>query len=395
MTQEISEDNISSLPKDLCFGCSACESICPTDCIRMLPDHEGFLYPIVDEARCIACRKCIDVCPGFQTVELVQPLHQTCFIGGQILDETARHQSSSGGMFILVADHILAHNGVVYGAVFQAQEMRVVHARAVDAEGLQGMRKSKYVQSDTTDIFPRVQQDLSTDRPVLFTGTPCQVAGLYLFLGKPYDNLLTCDIICHGVPSPGLFKSHFAACEDRLNEPIKKIDFRTKEKGWGSFRNFYLSIETASQKQLVYAALDAYYALFLANLTLRPVCYTCKYATLPRTSDLTFGDFWGVQKQSLDLFDGKGTSLLLVNTHRGQQIVDAAAGQAKIKVLESLDPLPPNLVRPTERPGSRTDFFDRIELERWNKYRLRSHIKAVFTILQNKTKAVSCRVLKS
>ncbi len=387
-----SSHNISSLPKAACFGCAACESICPKDCITMQPDHEGFLYPIVDEDQCIACRKCIDVCPGFNQVTMAQPLPDTRFIGGKILDESIRYQSSSGGMFSLVADHILGQNGVVYGAVIQPQDMRVVHARAVDPDGLQAMRKSKYVQSDTTKIFPRVQQDLSTGRPVLFTGTPCQVAGLYLYLGQQPDNLFTCDIICHGVPSPGLFQNHFGDVEDRMDAPIHKIDFRTKEKGWGSFLNFYLAIETDHKKRLVYAPLDAYYALFLANLSLRPVCYTCKYATTPRTSDLTLGDFWGVQRQAPDLFDGKGTSLLLVNTTKGQRLVDATAPRTKLKMLSAVVPMPPNLVRPTPKPKSRDRFFETIDLRNWKTYRFRAHLTALFTIVKNKLRAVLQRL---
>lgn len=378
--------NIASLPKEHCFGCAVCADICPADCIEICPDHEGFQYPKVSDVQCIDCGECLHACPALNDFPRQQALDSPKFYAGFVTDEKIRYLSSSGGIFSLLAQQILSQNGTIYGAVYDYEMPSVKHTRA-DSEGGAGlMRKSKYVQSSSQGIFPRVQQDLEAGLPVLFTGTPCQTAGLQLYLGQAYENLLICDFICHGVPSPGLFTQHFKALSNQDAAPITHIDFRTKAKGWGSFLNFYLDVKTTAKNHLIYAALDAYYALFLANLILRPVCYQCPFANLARPADITFGDFWGVGKRCPELHDGKGTSLLLANTQKGQTWIDNLRGNAQLKHITTPHNLQPNLQHPTARPNLRQDFFDRFPVEKWPRHKLYAHLLAIWILFKNKTR---------
>lgn len=381
-----SATNISSLPKEHCFGCSACQSICPVECIQMAADREGFDYPQVDESICIQCRKCVLVCPGFNDISREANKGEPRFFGGYLEDDLIRQASSSGGMFTVFAEQTLSRGGVVYGAVLDLSQMAAIHSRTTSQAGLAPMRKSKYVQSSTQGVFERVKQDLDTGLPVLFSGTPCQVAGLAHFLGEHPENLLMLDLVCHGVPSPALFAAHFSLRQDQLGTPITKIDFRTKDKGWGGFLNFYIKVETDEGAALTYAPLDAYYALFLANLSLRPVCYRCKFASTHRVGDITLADFWGVQKEHPELHDGRGTSLLLVNTEQGEQALQASQHRLRLKALAGVHPLPPNLVRPTPSPPLRETFLEKIQFDGWAGQRFRKHFLALVVLVWNKVK---------
>lgn len=376
--------NIASLPKHDCFGCAVCVDICPVDCIDMRPDHEGFLYPAVDDDLCIECGDCLHACPALNKLTRQNAFDAPFFYAGFNNDQKTRYLSSSGGIFSLIARQILSKNGAVYGAIYDYETLSVQHTRADSEAGVGLMRKSKYVQSSSQGIFRQVQQDLEAGLPVLFTGTPCQAAGLQSFLGQTYPHLLICDFICHGVPSPGLFTRHFQSFAKQDGAPITKIDFRTKAKGWGSFLNFYLEVETIAKHHLIYAPLDAFYALFLANLILRPVCYHCPYTNLARPADITFGDFWGVRRQAPELFDGLGTSLLLASTIKGQTWIDSIRSASHIKRIPTPQNLQPNLRRPTAYPNLRRGFFDRFPVERWPFHKLYAHLLAILILTKNK-----------
>jgi coenzyme F420-reducing hydrogenase beta subunit len=376
--------NISSLPKDHCFGCGACVSACPLDCIQMVLDQEGFFYPRVDENICNACRKCVRVCPGFNDIHQEDAYQKPKFFGGYSDNNAIRTESSSGGLFSAFAEQTLSQGGTVYGAVYNFEQMAVNHSRAASPDELASLRTSKYVQSDTHGVFKQVKQDLEAGLPVLFTGSPCQAAGLRLYLNGPKENLLTIDLVCHGVPSPGLFASHFSAWEDDLGSPITLINFRTKDKGWGSFLNFYLKVKTKDRSILTYAPLDPYYAIFLANLSLRPVCYQCKFASTERVTDLTLGDFWGVQKNHPELFDGKGVSLILASTPKGKDALAKLKAKLTLKPLDGVYPMPPNLVRPTPKPRLRDGFLKSIRFARWGRQRPWKHLQALLVLVGSK-----------
>jgi len=388
-----SASNISSLPKDYCVGCGACVSICPLNCIQKAFDQEGFFYPQVNEEICNACRKCVHTCPGFNEIDLENAYMKPDFFGGYINQDAIRTNSSSGGIFTAVAEQTLSQGGMVYGAVYDFDHMAVVHRRAASHKALAPMRTSKYVQSDTYGIFEQVRQDLKSGLPVLFSGAPCQVAGLKLFLGRQQEKLLTIDLVCHGVPSPGLFASHFSMREDKLESPITNINFRTKDKGWGSFLNFYLKVESKNRSVLTYAPLDPYYAIFLANLSLRPACYNCKFASTNRVADLSLGDFWGVQKEHPELFDGRGVSLILANTQKGKDTLLQLQAKLTLKPLESLKPMPPNLIRPTPKPRLRDGFLKSIRFERWPRQRIWKHLLALLVLIGSKIRQGAEKIL--
>ncbi len=378
------ENNIASLPKNKCYGCAVCASICPENCIKMAFDNEGFYYPIVDEPNCIECRKCIDTCPGFNYPQNNEINGFPDFVAGYCNNENIRFTSSSGGFFSLIANEIITSNGVVYGAVYEFENMRVVHTRAENFDQILPMRKSKYVQSDTTKIFSKVKSDLNKNIPVLFSGTPCQVDGLNNYLEAQYTNLYTCDIICHGVPSPGLFQTHFSELQNQYNKKITNIDFRTKRKGWGGFLNLFLELGFNNKNKLRYSLQDPYYSLFLANLSLRPCCYQCPYTSTKRISDITLGDFWGVKKEHPDLFDRYGTSLLLVNTEKGKTLLSAIQSSAKLKIIDLPRPFPPNLEKPSLKPLYRNKIFKEISFEKWRNTSWKFHIISLLIIIKTK-----------
>jgi NAD-dependent dihydropyrimidine dehydrogenase PreA subunit len=382
-SQAETKHNIAILPKSGCYGCGVCVNVCPTDCISFENDHEGFPYPTVDQEACIDCQKCIRCCPGLNDLNRERFSDPASYYAGYNLDEVVRRNSSSGGFFSLVADEILAQGGVVYGARYDFDQMTVVHARVETQATLASLRKSKYVQSSSVHIFPQVKKDLA-GKQVLFTGTPCQVAGLHLYLKESHANLVTCDNICHGVPSPGLFQRHFSALAEKHKKPITQIDFRTKTKGWKGPLELFLQVDFAGESTLTYAALDAYYALFLANLSLRPCCYECKYASTQRVSDLTLGDFWGVNKHHPELFDSLGTSLILVNTKKGGQLLQALDTQARIEPVREVRPFPPNLAHPTPKPKYRDRFFTHVNMAEWHPGRWWIHFRALAIIARDK-----------
>ncbi len=378
------ENNISSLPKNKCYGCAVCVSICPENCIKMALDNEGFYYPIVDEPNCIECRKCIDTCPGFNWPQNNEMNRLPTFVAGYSCDENVRFNSSSGGFFSLIANEIITANGAVYGAVYDFVNLRVVHTRAENFDQILPMRKSKYVQSDTNKIFSKVKSDLNKKIPVLFSGTPCQVDGLNNCLEAQFTNLYTCDIICHGVPSPRLFQTHFSALQNKYKDNLNNIDFRTKKKGWGNPLNLFFELSFNEKNKLKYSLQDAYYALFLANLSLRPCCYQCPYTSTKRVSDITLGDYWGVKQEHPDLFDRYGTSLMLVNTEKGKTLLSAIHSSAIFKIIGLPKPIPPNLKKPSPKPGYRNKIFSDISFEKWQQTSWKFHIISLLIIIKNK-----------
>lgn len=285
----------------------------------MKEDKEGFLYPIVDENKCINCNICNTVCPNKRrdiTSVILSSL--ACSTQAEI-----KENCSSGGVFYALAISILELGGVVFGAAFDSK-WNVVHKRADNQKELQALLKSKYVQSNVVGVFSQIKNELNNNRWVLFSGTPCQVAGLKCFLKKDYERLLLIDVICHGVPSPKVWKKylHENLSGKKQGNQICNVDFRDKSNSWKDY-NFSISYKKGGvfEKDCVLHYKDPYMRLFLQNVILRPSCYKCHFRQLNYSSDITLGDFWRVDELIGTKSDDKGVSAVIVRTKKGQEFI--------------------------------------------------------------------------
>lgn len=293
-----------------CCGCGACMQRCPKHCISMQEDEEGFLYPHVDKSICINCGLCEEVCPIIHQNEPHKPIET---FAAKNPDEDIRMKSSSGGIFSMLAEKIINEGGVVFGAKFNEQ-WEVEHDYTETLEGLSDFRGSKYVQSRIGNCFSQAEGFLKAGRKVLFSGTPCQIAGLNRFLRKEYDNLLTVDVICHGVPSPKVWRDYLKKIARDGN--INYISFRNKSRGWrdGSMK-FVIA-----DKVIIQSIWKNLYSLgFLSDIYLRPNCFVCSAKAGKSRSDITIGDFWGIWNCYPKYDDDKGVSAVLINTEKGKQ----------------------------------------------------------------------------
>lgn len=346
-----------------CCGCTACESICPRKCITMQKDEDGFLYPHIDQEKCISCGLCKKVCM-IHTEKDSSKLHQAYVAINT--DSKIRMQSSSGGVFSLLAQDILAQNGIVVGAVFSDDYRSVKHCVAHNLDELYRMYGSKYMQSDMQGIYILVEDALKSGRKVLFTGTPCQVNGLRLFLGKEYDNLLAVDIICHGVPSSHLWDKYITSIEAKYHASVINVNFRSKQYSWKEFG--INRIDANTRELFILKDLDPYMQMFIRNYCLRPSCYQC-LAKGTRYSDITIGDFWGVENIFPDMNDGKGTSALIVRTQKGSHIVSRISQQLVLRTVDYSEVIRNNPMESVSvaKPEERETFFKDMNTESFSK----------------------------
>lgn len=300
--------------KSDCCGCTACESICPKDAITMEPDALGFKYPKVDLSKCIDCGLCEKVCAFNDNYDRSLNLKEPEIYAARHKDMHEIETSRSGAAFIAISDYVLENGGIVYGVGYK-DHFRVVHKRATTKEERNEFKGSKYVQSDLDGIFRQVKEDLKHGNTVLFSGTPCQTAGLNSYIGKRLrDNLILVDIVCHGVPSPYIWRDYLAYLEQKYKSRIIKVDFRDKSRiGWSGHIESYV-FDTGRKIES-----DIYTNLFYKHIMLRPSCGKCHFTNFNRPSDFTIADYWGWEKISNDFnTDNKGCSLLVVNTAKGQ-----------------------------------------------------------------------------
>ncbi|MGN0202884.1 MAG: Coenzyme F420 hydrogenase/dehydrogenase, beta subunit C-terminal domain, partial [Candidatus Cryptobacteroides sp.] len=306
-------------PADCC-GCSACAAVCPRNAIVMSPDALGFLYPSVDPSRCIDCGLCDSVCSFKEDYNTSANLDEPLSFAARHINEDEVMRSRSGAAFVAITDVVLGQGGSVYGAAF-GEHFKVIHKRAVTKEERDSFRGSKYVQSEMGDVFTQVREDLKQGRIVLFSGTPCQTAGLSSFIGPALSaNLFLIDIVCHGVPSPALWQDYLKYLEKKQGGAICSIDFRDKQRfGWKAHKeSVVFPSETVNNPWFV--------KLFYQNIMLRHSCSNCHFSNTRRPSDITLGDFWGWEKQDPSLnADDKGVNLLLVNTEKGKALLDKAS----------------------------------------------------------------------
>lgn len=310
---------IDTTDKNRCCGCGACAVACPQACIRLVPDEEGFDYPVIDEANCTDCGRCLQVC-GVQNEPCLHEVRQT--YAAWHADAGIRAASTSGGAFSALADVTFVENGLVAGAAFTDDFKGVEHRLASSWQEAEAFRGSKYVQSQTQTCFAEIVKALDQGRNVLFTGTPCQVASLRRLTGDP-DNLKTCDIVCHGVPSPEVFRSYLEEAEQKNNSKVVSYEFREKHHGW-NFPQVVVSFENGVVRRFIPWA-DSFFHGFSLNVFLRPSCYRCPFAAGDRVGDLTLGDCWRVAASHPQYDDNRGTSLLLVNTEKGREMVSQVA----------------------------------------------------------------------
>jgi coenzyme F420-reducing hydrogenase beta subunit len=312
--------------KGNCCGCTACMNSCPHNAIAMKLDEEGFLYPQIDTNFCVECGICVKVCPFHKSEhENLIPEGQEVYALKHPEDEV-RRRSSSGGAFTAISDYILENNGIIYGAIFD-DNFDVVHGKAWTIDQRNKMRGSKYTQSRLGNIFRDIKATLKEGRLVLFTGTPCQNGGLKSYLGKEYDNLILCDIACHGVPSPKIWSDYKKYLENRYKDKITEVTFRSKDSGWN---NSSLKVSFEQKEHIKSMQEDPFYILFFSHLSLRPACHQCVYASYHRVTDLTLADFWGIEKSEKTFTDKLGISLILVNTKKGKELFDKISGNFDI-----------------------------------------------------------------
>lgn len=363
---ELLKKNINNINKYIiCAGCRCCEKICPVNAIEMKENKEGFIEPVVNEEKCISCGLCLKRCPQINKLE-IEGIEQKAY-ATQNKNEEDLKISSSGGMFIAFAKNIISQDGVVYGAAYD-QNLKVNHIRVENIEELKLLQGSKYVQSDTADTFEQTKNDLISGRKVLFSGTPCQIAGVKQYLGKDYENLYTIDIVCHGVPSQKLFEKYKNSLEAKENSKIDQFDFRDKtEKGWG----LNLRIKYQNNKVTKKAScFDSYYKSFLAGNTYRRCCYDCKYANLNRVGDITIADFWGIEETNSKIDIKKGVSAVIVNSRKGQKIFEDIQQDiiAEETSIESVTKRNLNLKRPTPFPAIRKTVYNSIDNKQYKEY---------------------------
>lgn len=344
--------------KKKCSGCTACQQICPKHCINMFSDIEGFLYPKVDLKNCINCGLCEKACPDINPLECRLPIN--CYaVKNNNLD--IRKASSSGGVFSLLAEKVLSKKGVVFGARFDSH-WQVVMDYTENIEGLDKFRGSKYVKCDVGDSYSKVKDFLSSGRKVLYSGSSCQIAGLRKFLKHDYKNLLLVDYLCHGAPSPLLWKKYIEEISQNDVSSLTNISFRNKKRGWKKF-----SIIIKKGKEVLVDSVfseNIYMRAFLSDMSLRPSCYQCSARNGHSGADITIGDHWAIRDINSSFDDNKGVSLVLINTEKG---------------LCAFENLNANIIE--------TDF---VESKKWNgafyeKTEVHLHRKRFFRKLQYRT----------
>lgn len=344
--------------KSLCCGCSACVQKCPKQCISLKEDNEGFLYPIVNTDTCVDCGICEKVCPVLNPENTREPLQVLAAINK---DEEIRMESSSGGIFTLLAEPIIREGGVVFGARFD-EDWQVTLDYTETIDGLSAFRGSKYVQARTGDTYRQCEQFLKEGRKVLYTGSPCQIAGLNHYLRKEYENLITCDFVCHGVPSPKVWRMYLKEVIEGANRAITDIKFRNKDNGWKSF-NFKLTYDENNKKTVLSSCHrdNLYMRAFLKDMILRPSCHNCKAKQGRSKSDITIADFWGIDKCHPEIDDDKGVGLVFINSDKGNLTLNFSQIDFIQAKYDDASPYNKGLKPSMPKHPNRANFFKKLD----------------------------------
>lgn len=379
--------------KEDCVGCNACVQRCPKQCISMNEDEQGFIYPKVDVSKCIECGLCEKVCPVINQSDPKTPYK---VYAGWNTNDKIRLTSSSGGIFYALAKKIIDEGGVVFGAKFN-DKWEVVHCHAETTNDIKAFQTSKYVQSSIGDTYLLTEKYLKQRRKVLYSGTSCQIAGLKRFLKKEYENLFTVDVICHGVPSPLIWRNYITLLRNQINQiqshynidnnhalsntiHISKIAFRDKKLGW---EKFGFSVQTSTtynsneelkcelNKNTVEEVLlneihtkNLYMQIFLKNLDLRPSCYMCPSKLGKSSSDISLADFWKISSMYPELYDFNGVSLILANTEKGKTFLTNLKNEIYLSEVEYLHALKANpaIVKSAIKPKEYASFWKEYQI---------------------------------
>lgn len=345
--------------KENCNGCSACMNVCPVNCIEMIEDSEGFSYPYVHEEKCIKCNLCNKTCPvlNYNLKPVTSKKVVACFNK----NEKILKNSSSGGVFYEIAKNIIEKDGFVFGAMYDSN-LNVVHGFVNKIEDIKKLQGSKYVQSDINDSLKQVKKFLNENKLVLFSGTPCQIAGLKQFLGKEYKKLITCDFICTGVPSPKIYRAYRDYFQLKYKMKIQNIEFRNKKNGWKNFGKLY-KFGNKNKKKYINRYNDPYINAHFSHLILRPGCYNCNFKELNSTCDIKLGDFWLIKQTHPEFYNYNGVSIFMINSEKGMEIYNDIKDKFVIKNSNYDEILKTNKALNTisTRTEKRDNFFLEIE----------------------------------
>lgn len=348
---------------DRCVGCTACVSICPMDCLQMKRDDAGFIYPqLVGDEKCINCGRCENVCPVLKENSIKNKFVKA--YAAYSLDRRIQDSSSSGGIFTELALIVLKRNGIVYGAAYD-DEWKVSHIAIDREEFLYRLRGAKYVESSLGNTYKDIQEHLKNGKLILFSGTPCQVAGLKSYLHKNYGNLICVDFVCHGIPSPLAWTKYIEVrkkIDGHEKTPIK-INQRSKETGWSRYTYSCLIEYDDGTRYSRESSDDLYMKLFCNDYISRSSCKTCIFKGYERVSDITLGDFWGIWNIDPDMDNEKGTSLVLVHSELGMMLFLDIKNNIKYKdvTLEEISKENPSILYPSSEKSERASVLEKIK----------------------------------
>lgn len=354
-----------SLPKladkTLCTGCTACSSVCPQQCITLIEDNEGFAYPQINSDLCVECHLCEKVCPILNKKDIDVVIRKA--YAAISSDDFMRNESSSGGIFSELALVILKSGGVIFGASYE-KNGAVKHICVDKSESLWQLRGAKYSQSYLGNTFIEVKKQLELGRNVLFSGTPCQVAGLKAYLRRDFDNLFCIDFICHGIPSPMVWREYvkYRSLIDNDGNLATKINLRNKETGWSRYSYSVKFDYSNNKKYMCKNNSDQYMQLFVNDYILRKSCSNCQFKGYDRISDITLGDFWGIWDIDSSMDDNKGTSLVLTHSKKGEQLFRSILNRIHYKpvTLEQASKTNPSLLYSSEHKEVRNQLLEEI-----------------------------------
>lgn len=354
--------------KEECCGCGACLNACPINAITLTEDECGFLYPTIDQKKCLKCGKCKSVCAFQKVNEDNKPVETFAAVSRN--REQAR-KSASGGIFAAIATEFLQKGGFVFGAAF-TNDWNITHKCISTIDELHELQGSKYAQSNTLETFSQAKQLLEKGEKVLYSGTPCQIAGLKAFLGKEYENLITIDIICHGVPNEKMLKDYLDYFSDRHKGKIDDFTFRDKSIGWGKNGSIVMN----NKRVILWESASSYLYYFAKGWLSRENCYKCKYASKHRPADITLGDYWGIEKQHPEYLssgwkESEGISVIIANTTKGLTVLNNIDGiEKKPSLFEKAAAANEQLKHPTQK-GNRDEIVALYREHGWDALEVR------------------------